>query len=125
MGDLLPPLPRMWSKLVGIVLAFSSVARYADATSSTSSLQSAADLEAERLKFSKRIIGGGAAKEDEFRFLLHLRPCENKNSCYLCGGTIIAKDWILTAAHCVTPIKNTSIFTCTLESTKSGTRVTM
>jgi len=96
----------MWSNLLGIVLTFGSVARYTDATSSTSSLQSAADLEAERItSFKKRIIGGVAAKEDEFRFLLYLRPCENKNSCYLCGGTIIAKDWILTAAHCVSPIK--------------------
>jgi len=57
-----------------------------------------------RAHSASEIIGGVTATEDEFPFLLYIRPCENSHRCYICGGTIISDHWILTAAHCVAPI---------------------
>lgn len=44
-----------------------------------------------------KIVGGTAAKEGEFPYQVSLRI---KNR-HFCGGSIIDKRWILTAAHCL------------------------
>lgn len=45
----------------------------------------------------KRIVNGRKARVNEFPWQVYL---ERSNQ-FICGGSIIRPDWILTAAHCV------------------------
>lgn len=49
----------------------------------------------------QQIVGGRQAAPDEFPFIVYM----NKNGQNWCGGTLINKSWILTAAHCSIGIK--------------------
>mgnify|MGYP006266989733 CR=1 FL=1 len=46
------------------------------------------------------IVGGRPAEEGEVPWQAHLDIYKNGNV-YLCGGILIAENWILTAAHCI------------------------
>ncbi|KAJ2459118.1 hypothetical protein GGF42_001660 [Coemansia sp. RSA 2424] len=45
----------------------------------------------------ERILGGSNAASGMFPFIVHLYKDGNP----FCGGTLISKDWVITAAHCV------------------------
>jgi len=49
----------------------------------------------------ERIIGGRLARNGEFPFAISLQIYNSNFSAVLCGGSIIDKYTILTAAHCV------------------------
>ena len=44
-----------------------------------------------------KIVGGATAVKGEFPFLVSLQDLAG----HFCGGSLIAKDWVLTAEHCV------------------------
>ncbi|KRF97667.1 uncharacterized protein Dwil_GK27531 [Drosophila willistoni] len=47
-----------------------------------------------------RIVNGQEAKEGQFPYIVELTVHSLYRPSSLCGGSIIANDWILTAAHC-------------------------
>lgn len=47
---------------------------------------------------NNKIVGGDTAVKGEFPFLVSLQDLAG----HFCGGSLIAKDWVLTAEHCVT-----------------------
>lgn len=46
-----------------------------------------------------RIVGGGDASVGEYPFIVSLQG-QGPFASHTCGGTLIAEDWVLTAAHC-------------------------
>ena len=47
-----------------------------------------------------RIVGGEEAMDGEFPWQVSLRQITGIGATHFCGGSVIDKDWVLTAAHC-------------------------
>ncbi|KAJ2720845.1 hypothetical protein GGI07_004367 [Coemansia sp. Benny D115] len=54
----------------------------------------------EPLGLSKRIVGGAAVAEGQNRYAVRL-DIKSANSDYLCGGTLLDNNLVVTAAHCM------------------------
>ncbi|OLY82572.1 Transmembrane protease serine 11D, partial [Smittium mucronatum] len=55
---------------------------------------------------AKRIIGGTPVLSSEYGFMSLVKIDRKDLGLFICGGTIISDQYILTAAHCVTESKN-------------------
>lgn len=49
------------------------------------------------LKVAGQIIGGAAAVQTQFPWQIYMYM----DNSWICGGSLIAANWVLTAAHCV------------------------
>ncbi|CAD7086794.1 unnamed protein product [Hermetia illucens] len=58
--------------------------------------------------FTERISGGHRAEPNDFPWNVFLEV-SNKDEIGSCGGSIISKRWVLTAAHCIQPFDNISV----------------
>lgn len=47
-----------------------------------------------------RIVGGELATLGQFPYQVAIYFLDNENKTFICGGSIINQEWILTAAHC-------------------------
>ena len=55
----------------------------------------------EQRELENRIVGGTIAKTDRFPYFTSVVSTDQDGYYYLCGGTLIAPDVVMTAAHCL------------------------
>ncbi|XP_049822688.1 serine proteinase stubble [Aethina tumida] len=51
--------------------------------------------------YMNRIVGGKDATKDEFPWQVSIQLKRRSSQSHLCGGAVINREWVLTAAHCI------------------------
>lgn len=69
-------------------------------------------------EFRPKIVGGVPAEKGEFPFQVSL---QSSSGSHFCGGSLIKKNWVLTAAHCVTRWSNSNKIVIGLHDLKDKT----
>ena len=69
-------------------------------------------------EFRPKIVGGVPAEKGEFPFQVSL---QSSSGSHFCGGSLIKKNWVLTAAHCVARWSNTNKIVIGLHDQKDKT----
>ncbi|KXJ23520.1 Plasma kallikrein [Exaiptasia diaphana] len=64
-------------------------------------------------KGNTRIVGGKKARKGAWPWQITMKY-KNKSDLNYCGGSIIARDWIVTAAHCFSKSRNPRDYTVTI-----------
>jgi secreted trypsin-like serine protease len=90
--------------IVATVLSSSTIIRYVRPATATDT-RPGANKDNKNLNKgpSKRIVGGKDALEDRYPYFVSLQ--ENLNGIHKCGGSLVAPDIIMTAAHCASKVK--------------------
>merc|ERR1719228_987958 len=55
------------------------------------------------IKKTVRVVGGSATSVNEYPWMALLRKKGSGSSKFICGGSLINSNWILTASHCIYP----------------------
>lgn len=88
------------AKIVGIAFALLFLATFGDATSCGKRFKQ------QELGLRQWVVGGVDADKGAYPWQISFQWSSTLvGNLHMCGGTIISKDWILTAAHCITDIK--------------------
>ncbi|CBY06791.1 unnamed protein product [Oikopleura dioica] len=64
-----------------------------------------------------KIVGGVVAEENQWPWITRLSLRDADGNAYLCGGTVIDNNWVLTAAHCCDGIQDIFVTFGDLSST--------
>ena len=97
--------PPLWATLVGALVAAMGVSFFVFVHSGEAApREAAADEQPPYATVSPRIIGGSAVPNGNYPFMVALLDKRKPGGAFqqqFCGGTLIDKDSVLTAAHCL------------------------
>src|SRR5215207_9183860 len=97
---------RLWATLVGASLAAIVVCFFVFVQSGEATPQEAAtDEQPPYASVSPMIVGGTAVPNGKYPFMVYIELYRNGKRSGFCGGSLIDRDSVLTAAHC---LKNTT-----------------
>jgi secreted trypsin-like serine protease len=94
----------LWATLVGALVAAMGVSFLVFVQSGEATPQAAADEQPPYASVSPRIVGGSAVPDGKHPFMVALLDKRKPGGAFqeqFCGGTLIDKDRVLTAAHCL------------------------
>src|SRR5215208_7506943 len=94
----------LWATLVGALVAAMGVSFFVFVQSGEAAPQ-AADEQTTYASVSPKIVGGTAVPNGKYPFMAYVELYGKGKSVWACGGTLIDRDSVLTAAHC---LKNTT-----------------
>jgi trypsin len=95
---------RLWATLVGALLAAIVVCFFVFVQSGEATPQEAAtDEQPPNASVTPRIVGGTAVPNGKYPFMVYIELYRNGKAFRACGGSLIDRDSVLTAAHCFDP----------------------